>query len=73
LRVSSGFPVLIIARHIDLGWTQEELAKQVTVKTGDSMPQSTISRVKGASPSFKSETYEKILRTLHSVHTSDGG
>jgi hypothetical protein len=28
------------------------------------MPQSTISRVEGASPGIKAETYEKILRTL---------
>jgi transcriptional regulator with XRE-family HTH domain len=62
------FPVLIahqiIARRIDLGWTQEELAKQVKIATGVSMPQSTISRVEGASPGIKEETYEKILRTL---------
>lgn len=62
------FPVLIAhqiyARRIDLGWTQKDLAEQVKKVTGESVPQSTISRVEGASPGIKAETYDKILRAL---------
>jgi transcriptional regulator with XRE-family HTH domain len=54
----------IIARRIDLHWTQEELAKQVTKITGEPMTQATISRVEGGSPGIKAETYDKILQAL---------
>jgi transcriptional regulator with XRE-family HTH domain len=62
------FPVRIaqqiIARRMDLRWTQEKLAKQVTILTGKPMTQKTISRVEGGSPGIKAETYDKILRAL---------
>jgi hypothetical protein len=54
----------IMARRMDLRWTQEQLAEQVTRLTGEPMTQKTISRLEGGSPGIKAETYDKILRAL---------
>ncbi len=54
----------IMARRISLGLTQSQLAELVSKISGESMPQSTISRVEGASKGIRSETYDKILRAL---------
>lgn len=62
------FPVLmalqIIARRMDLRWTQEQLAECVTKMTGQPITQTTISRIEGASPGIKGDTYDKVLRAL---------
>jgi len=62
------FPVqmrnLIFDRRIQLGWTQNELAQQVKKVTGDSMTQTTISRIEGGTPGITSDTYDKVLQTL---------
>lgn len=54
----------IMDRRIDLGWTQERLAQEVRRITGESTPQSTISRIEGGASGIRAETYDKVLRAL---------
>lgn len=62
------FPVqmrnLIFDRRIQLGWTQNELVKQVKKVTGHPITQTTISRIEGGTPGITSDTYDKVLQTL---------
>lgn len=52
---------IVLKRRIELGFTQEQLVEHIKTVTGQSITQSTISKMEAGANGIKGETYNKVL------------